>query len=75
MGILTLYERTWVVASCIFLAVGVVVVHRAEDVGLAVLPGLLILHGAGVVGRLHPVVCLLEVWPVAGLVAKAPHND
>ena len=70
VGILALDQRTGVVALRIFLAVLVAIVHRTEDVGLALTACLLILHWArGVVG-LHPVVALLEVRSVAGLVAQ-----
>ena len=75
MGILTLYERARVVALGIPCAAGVIIVHRAEDVGLVVVAGLLILHGAAAVGCLHPVVSFLEVRPVASLVAQAPYDD
>ena len=70
VGILTLDERTGVVALRVGLAALVAIVHRTEDVGLAVLTCLLKLAGTGLVGSLHPVVGLLEVRTVASLVAQ-----
>ena len=75
VGILTLYERPRVVALRVTLAVLVVHVHRAEDVGLSPMSCLLVLHGAHLVISLDPVVALLKVRTVAGLVAQAPDND
>ena len=69
MGVLALDQRTGIVALGVFLAVLIAIVHRTEDIGLALTASLLILHRArGVVG-LHPVVAFLEVRTIAGLVA------
>ena len=70
VGILTLDEWTGVVALRVGLAALVAIVHRTEDIGLAVLTSLLKLAGTGLVGSLHPVVGLLEVGTVASLVAQ-----
>ena len=75
VGILTLYQRTWIVALGIFLAVLVTHIHRTEDIGLAVVACLLKLAWTGVVISLHPVVCLLKVWSVSSLVTQAPYDD
>ena len=75
VGILTLDERTGIVTLRVPLATAIVVIHRAEDVGLAVLSGLLELAGTRWVGGLHPVVRLLEVRTVTGLVAERPDDD
>ena len=69
VGVLTLYEGARVVALRVGLTTPVVVIHGAEDVGLAVVASLLILAGARRVGLLHPVVGFLKVGAVAGLVA------
>ncbi len=74
VSIFALYEWTLIVVLGILFATFVVVIHRAEDVGLAVLPGLFILHGACAVALLHPVVGFLEVRPVASFIAKTPHD-
>ena len=75
VGILALDQRTGIVALGVFLAVLVAIVHRTEDIGLALTACLFVLHRArGVVG-LHPVVALLEVRTVAGFVAQRPHDD
>ena len=75
VGILALDQRTGIVALGVFLAVLVAIVHRTEDIGLALTTCLFVLHRArGVVG-LHPVVALLEVRTVAGFVAQRPHDD
>ena len=67
--ILTLYQRTGIVRLGIFLTVFVAHVHRTEDVGLAPVASLLILHRTRGVVSLDPVVHLFKVWTVAGLVA------
>ena len=75
MGILALDERTGIVALGIFLAIVVIVVHGAEDVGLAILSSLLVLHGAAAVDSLHGIVGGLEILAVATLVAQRPEDD
>ena len=75
MGILALDQRTGVIALRIALAILVTVVHRTEDIGLAILTSLLILHRTGAIVGLHPIVGFLEVWTIASLVTQRPHND
>ena len=72
---IALDERTRVVALRVLVAAAVIVIHRAEDVRLAVLSGLFILARTARVVRLHQVVCLLEVRTVTGFVAHAPEDD
>ena len=76
MSILALDQRLLV--GCVFAifdAVLIVVIHRAEDVGLAILACLLILHGTGGILCLDPVVSRLEVGAIAGLITKRPEDD
>ena len=75
MGILALDQRTGVIALRIALAILVTVVHRTEDIGLAILTSLLILHRTGAIVGLHPIVGFLEVWTIASLVTQRPHDD
>ena len=75
MGILTLYQRTGIVCLGIFLAVLIAHIHRTEDVCLAVVASLLILHRTSRIVSLHPVVGLLEIGAIAGLIAQRPDND
>ena len=74
MSIFALDERTWIVALRVSLATAISVVHRTEDVGLAILSCLLVLYWASLVDRLHKVVGILEVLAISGLVAKTPYN-
>ena len=75
VGVLTLDERTGIVALGILHAVVVAQIHRAEDIGLAILACLLELAGARGIVSLHPVVGALEVRTVARLIAQRPHDD
>ena len=75
MSILALDERTRVVALRVLVAAAVIVIHRAEDIRLAVLSGLFILTRTARVVRLHQVIRLLEVRTVTGFVAHAPEDD
>ena len=75
VGILALDEGTGIVALGILVAITIVVVHGAEDVGLAVLACLLVLHGARRVDRFDPVIDVLEVGTITSLVAHAPDDD
>ena len=50
-------------------------VHAAIDVGIEVLLGALVLYGAVGLDRFEPAVGVLEVDPVAGLVAQRPDGD
>ena len=81
MSVLALDQRPGRISRQILLAVVVVIVHRAVDIGIAGLlkilavDGLLIVHGTrGVVG-LDPLVAGYEVVSEAGLVAQAPDDD
>ena len=75
VGILTLDERTWVVALSVAFAVVVVIVHWAEDVGFAILMCLLILYGTGGIDSLYGIVGIFEVFAITSFVTKAPEND
>ena len=75
VGILTLDERTWVVALSVAFAVVVVIVHWAEDVGFAILMCLLILYRTGGVDGLDGIVGIFEVFAITSFVTKAPEND
>ena len=75
MGILTLYQRTGIVALGILFTVLIAIIHRTEDVRFSIAAGLLILAGTRLVVSLHPVVGLLEIRTVASLVAQRPNND
>ena len=70
VGILALDERTGIIGLGILLAVLITHVHGTEDVGLAIMTGLLELAGTGLIVSLHPVVSLLEVRTITGLVAE-----
>ena len=70
MGILALDERTGIIGLGILFAVLITHVHGAEDIGLAIMTGLLELAGTGLIVSLHPVVSLLEVRTITGLVAE-----
>ena len=70
VGVLTLDERTGIVALGVFHAVFIAQVHRTEDIGLAVLTSLFELTGTRLVVGLHPVVGPFEVRSVASLVAE-----
>ena len=75
MSILALDKRTGIVALCIFLAIIVIVVHGTEDIGLAILSTLFILHGATAVDNLHGIIGSLEVITIATLVTQRPEDD
>ena len=51
------------------------VVHRTEDVGVAVFPCAFILHRTAWVLGLHPIVSIFKVLSVASFVAKAPEDN
>ena len=70
MGVLALDERTGIVALGILHAVFITQVHRAEDIGLAVLTSLFKLAGTRLVVGLHPVVGPFKVRTIASLVAE-----
>ena len=77
MRIFALNKGAWVIALAVFFAIGVSIIHRAVDVGLASLcpNGLLVMYRARVVVSLDKLVCLFEVRPVASFVAEAPYNN
>ena len=75
VSILTLDVRFHGVAFTVSFTLLIIHVHGTMDVGLAVVSATFILHGAGLVNSLYPVVSLLKVNAVARLVAKAPHDD
>ena len=75
MGVFALDEGFGGVGVEVALAVGVVVVHRAEDVGEVVAVRLFVLAGAGGVGLLDPLIGDLEVGAEPGFVAEAPEDD
>ena len=51
------------------------IVHWTEDVGILAQDGTLVLYGALVVNGVNPRLGTCEVLAVAGLIAKAPHDD
>ena len=67
-------ESLGVVLAVVFARI-IVVVHRAENVGMRVKFGALILSGAAWVLSLHPVVASLEVVAKTGFVAQRPEDD
>ena len=69
VSILTLDKRSRIVFLRIGLTTFVAVVHRTEDVGLAPVASLLVLHGTRLVVVLNPRIAFLEVGAVAGFVA------
>ena len=75
MGILTLDEWTGIICLDIFLTIPVVHIHRTEDICLASMTSLLILHRTHLIECLDPVVCFLEVRSIASLITKTPDND
>ena len=75
MGIFALDERTRVVALGITLTTTIVVVHRAENIGLSVLSCLLVLHWTRLVVTLNPIVSIFEVLAVACFVTQTPNDD
>ena len=75
MGIFTLDERTGIVALGIAFTIGVIVVHGTENICLAILSCLLILHRATGVDTLYPVVHPFEIWSIASLIAHTPDDD
>ena len=70
VSVLALDERTGIVALGVFHAVFIAQIHRAEDIGLAVLTSLFELARTRLVVGLHPVVGPFEVRSVASLVAE-----
>ena len=74
MGILTLDKGLGGVAGIGF-GVGIVVVHRTEDVGMRTVLRLLVLHRTGCIPTTHPRTRLLEINAIARLVAERPNND
>ena len=76
MSVFTLYQRLLHgVILAVFSAILVVVIHRAEDIGLSVLSGLFVLYGTAGVFVLDPVVSGLEVRTVSSLVTQGPEDD
>ena len=75
VSILTLDERTGIIRLGVLLAVGIIIVHRTEDIRLAPMTGLFILDGAYLVNTFHPVIDLFEVRTIACLIAHAPDDD
>ncbi len=76
MGILALYQRLLHgIVFAIFNAIIVVVIHRAEDIRLSGLSGLLELYGTAGILVLDPVVSGLEVRTVSRLVTQRPEDD
>ena len=75
MGIFALDEWTRIVALGITLATTIVVVHRAENIGLAVLSCLFVLHWTRLVVTLNPIVGIFEVLAVACFVTQTPNDD
>ena len=67
-------ESLGVVLAVVFARI-IVVVHRAENVGVRVHFGALILSGAAWVLSLHPIVASLEVVAKTGFVAQRPEDD
>ena len=76
VGVLTLDQRTGIVAQGIFLAVLIAHIHRAGDIREAAVEGrtLVVDRTRGIVG-LHPTVCFLEVRSEASLIAQTPDDD
>ena len=69
MSILTLNERTRIVALRVLLAAAIVGIHRAVDVGLTPVASLLVLYGTRRVVLLNPLITFLEVGTVASFIA------
>ena len=75
MGIFALDQRLGRIAGQIARGRVHAHVHRAVDIGLAVQAGPFILHRAGRIISLDPIVGGLEIRTVTGLVAQAPDYD
>ena len=75
MGVLTLYQRLLHgVVLAVFSAILVVVIHRAEDICLSGLSGLLVLYGTAGILVFDPIVSGLEVRTVSRLVTQGPED-
>ena len=75
MGILTLNQRTGIIAFGILLGIFGRGIHRAVDVGMLCQSGALILHGTAAVDTLYLVVGRYEIFTVTGFVTETPHYD
>ena len=75
MSVLALDEWTPVVALAVTLAAFITVVHRAEDVSLAVLTSLLVVNRTAWIVCLNPIVSVFEVLAVTSFVTKTPNYD
>ena len=53
----------------------VIIIHRAEHIGLSVLPCLFILYRTAGVFSLYPVVCGFKVRSITGFITQRPENN
>ena len=75
VGILTLDVWLGTIALAVAFALLVTYVHRTVDISLAVISATLILHRAGLVVSLDPIVSLFEVDAITTLITQAPYDD
>ena len=75
MGIFTLNQWTGITFLAISFAVSIIGIHRAVDVSLAPVSGLLILTWTRRIISLHEVIGILEILSITCLITKTPHND
>ena len=75
MRILTLDQRTWIVVLGISFAAAVTVIHRAEDIGLTVVSGTLILYRSAWIISFDYIIRLFEVRTISGFVTQTPEDD
>ena len=70
MRIFTLYKRLSSITLGIILTRTVPQIHRAENIGIIIMTGLFILHGACRIFRFYPTVASLKVRAGTGFVAQ-----
>ena len=75
VGILTLDVWLGTIALAVAFALFVTYVHRTVDISLAVISATLILHRAGLVVSLDPIVSLFKVDAITTLVTQTPYDD
>ena len=61
--------------GAIFLTLTITIVHRAEDIGFTCFFSAFILHRAGCILGLNPIVACFEVGTITCFITKAPNDD
>ena len=75
MRIFTLYKRFSGITLGIILASAIPQIHRAENIGIIIMTGLFILHGARCIFRFYPTIASFEIRTGTGFVTQRPDND